>query len=324
MLIHLFSNKEIFKVSSFSFAFFLAILILYFFKSNNTFFLLRLLVYEGMGIGFLCFWVTSLSLLINNFSIITSQNIGIVCFFLIICLNFLSLINGRKVEIQKINIFTSKLKKNIKLIFLSDIHLGTNPRKHLEKIYLKIKDLKYDFILIGGDLIDSSSFKLDGLSVLKDLKKPIFFISGNHEYYIKDYKKKLNKLKEYNLIFLNNMSYKFNDINIIGISDNQKVVNQIKIANKYIKKNLFNLIVVHKPTIWDLVYKKTDLMLSGHTHNGQIFPFNLFVKFQFKNIYGMYEKLDSKLYVSSGSGCWGPKMRLGSKNEIVQLSISKT
>ena len=63
-------------------------------------------------------------------------------------------------------------------------------------------------------------------------------------------------------------------------------------------------------------------MLSGHTHNGQIFPFNFLVKLQFKHIYGLYEKLNSKLYVSSGSGCWGPKMRLGSKNEIVRIQIS--
>ena len=64
-------------------------------------------------------------------------------------------------------------------------------------------------------------------------------------------------------------------------------------------------------------------MLSGHTHNGQIFPFNFFVRLQYKNIYGLYAKFKSKLYVSSGSGCWGPKMRLGSKNEIVDIIILK-
>ena len=48
-----------------------------------------------------------------------------------------------------------------------------------------------------------------------------------------------------------------------------------------------------------------------------------FVRLQFKNIYGLYERLTSKLYVSSGSGCWGPKMRLGTKNEVVDILISK-
>ena len=55
----------------------------------------------------------------------------------------------------------------------------------------------------------------------------------------------------------------------------------------------------------DYVSEKKGLMLSGHTHNGQIFPFNSFVRLWFKNIYGLYEKLNSKLYISSGSGCWG-------------------
>tara|TARA_B100000963_G_C22477092_1_gene602908 strand:- start:17 stop:214 length:198 start_codon:yes stop_codon:yes gene_type:complete len=62
-------------------------------------------------------------------------------------------------------------------------------------------------------------------------------------------------------------------------------------------------------------------MLSGHTHNGQIFPFNIFVKLKFKNLYGLYKSKESFLYVSSGVGCWGPKMRLGTQNEIIEISL---
>ena len=64
-------------------------------------------------------------------------------------------------------------------------------------------------------------------------------------------------------------------------------------------------------------------MLSGHTHNGQIFPFNFLVKLKFKFIYGIYKYKNSKLYVSSGSGCWGPKLRIGSSNEIVNIQLTK-
>ena len=63
-------------------------------------------------------------------------------------------------------------------------------------------------------------------------------------------------------------------------------------------------------------------MLSGHTHKGQIFPFNLLVKIKFKYLYGLYSRNSSKLYVTSGVGCWGPKMRLGSQNEIVHIEIN--
>ena len=64
-------------------------------------------------------------------------------------------------------------------------------------------------------------------------------------------------------------------------------------------------------------------MLSGHTHNGQIFPFNFIVKLKFKFVYGLYNKGNSNLYVSSGVACWGPKIRLGSKNEVVHLKLGK-
>ena len=99
------------------------------------------------------------------------------------------------------------------------------------------------------------------------------------------------------------------------------IPNPSHLLPRFFKPNLFNLVVVHKPSLWDLIYKKIDLTLSGHTHNGQIVPFNLLVKLRFKNIYGLYEKFQSKLYVSCGAGCWGPRMRLGSTNEIVLLSI---
>ncbi len=315
-------QRNIFEVSSFFLTFFFYLIILFYFKSQNTVFILKLFVYEGMGIGFISFWIVNLGLIINNFNFLNSFELGIFCISLIITITILSLINGRLIKLKSIKIISSKVKNDTKVIFLSDMHLGTNSKNYLEKIYLKINNLKFDFLLIGGDLIDSSTFDLQSLCILQNLGKPVFFISGNHEYYIKDYKKKLKKLNKFDLQFLDNSNHKIENINIIGISDNQKLDSQKKIAENLVQDNFFNLIVVHKPTLWENFHERVDLMLSGHTHNGQIFPFNFFVKLQFKYIYGLYKKLNSKLYVSSGCGCWGPKMRLGSNNEIVKFLIS--
>ena len=63
-------------------------------------------------------------------------------------------------------------------------------------------------------------------------------------------------------------------------------------------------------------------MLSGHTHNGQIFPFNFLVRMQFKTVYGLFKEKQSRLFVSSGSGTWGPRMRIGTQNEILKVEIS--
>jgi len=130
------------------------------------------------------------------------------------------------INLKSIKIISSKVDEQIRLVFISDTHLGSNPKKHLEKILLKIKNLEFNFLLIGGDFIDSSSFNLDDLNILKNIKKPILFVSGNHEYYIKDYEKKLKKLNNYNISFLDNESFKFKKINFIGISDNLKLENK--------------------------------------------------------------------------------------------------
>ena len=314
---------DIFELSSFIFTTTFFILIVFYLKFHNTFFSLKLIVYEGMGIGFISFWIVNLGLLFSLLYPIPPTASGITCLIAIIITTVYGFINGRSVNLKSIKIKSPKIDDQVRLIFISDTHLGSNSIKHLENIILKINELEFDLLLIGGDFIDSSSFNLNQLDILKTVKKPILFVSGNHEYYIKDHENKLKSLNKYNIKVLDNEAYLFKNLNIIGISDNLTLETQKNIAGKLVQVELFNIVLVHKPSLWDAVYEETDLMLSGHTHNGQIFPFNFFVRMQFKNIYGLYEKLTSKLYVSSGSGCWGPKIRLGTKNEIVDVLISK-
>ena len=315
-------KESIFKTTSLISTLFIYLIIIFYFKTKNTFFLFKLIVHQGIGIGFISFWITNISLIFYILFPIHSLYLGLTTIFLIFLLCCFSFIKGNLIYYKKINITSNKVSKNIRLIFLSDIHLGSNSKKHLEKICSKLNSLKFDLLLIGGDLIDSSNFNIDELKILKNIKKPILFVSGNHEYYLKDYKSKLKSLENYNLIFLDNKNFKYSNLNIVGISDNQTLQSQEVIMKKLINKNLFNLILVHRPKLWNYITKNIDLMLSGHTHKGQIFPFSIFVKLQYKNIYGLYEKLNSKLYVSSGCGCWGPKMRLGTNNEIVDILIS--
>jgi predicted MPP superfamily phosphohydrolase len=113
-------------------------------------------------------------------------------------------------------------------------------------------------------------------------------------------------------------------INIIGLSDNSSKKEKIKVFDSLFKPDCFNLLLVHQPSIWNLLKEKANLTLSGHTHNGQIFPFNLIVKLQFPQIYGVYSYLKNYLYVSSGASTWGPKIRIGSKNEILNIELSPT
>ena len=299
------------------------ILIVFYLRSHNTFKPLKIFVYEGLGIGFISFLIISISLLINSFSSISQKSIGVMSLIIIMAISIYGMLNARRVLLKKITIKSSKINKNYNIIFISDVHLGTNTSKHLSKILSKIKTLEYDFLLIGGDLIDSSSFKLNDLNLFNKIKKDIYFVNGNHEYYLKGFKNKIEQLKKFKIKVLKNSSMQINEINLIGIDDLQSIHSKIKFVEKLNKKNLFNLVLSHKPDIWDNIKSKNDLMLSGHTHNGQIFPFNFLVKLKFKFIYGIYEYKKSKLYVSSGVGCWGPKLRIGSSNEIINIQLTK-
>jgi predicted MPP superfamily phosphohydrolase len=300
----------------------IALTVFVYFRTHATLPLLSGSLYYGMGIGFIGFFVFNIGLLASLALPEVAFETGLICLaaFVFACVK--SIMNGQHIHLKNIHFTSSKVNQHYNLVFFSDVHLGSNSKQHLEKICKKIDKLDYDHLLIGGDLYDSSAFEAEDLNPLKFIQKPILFVTGNHEYYVKDYKDKIAALANYNIRILDNESVQFGGLNIIGISDNQAPKLQSKIAQSLVSQDSFNVLMVHRPSIWDSAPARTDLMLSGHTHNGQIFPFKLLVRLHFKNVYGIYKRLNSSLYVSSGSGTWGPRMRLGTQNEIVQISIS--
>lgn len=301
---------------------FVYLVCLYYFRSKSSNKLIKLFVYEGMGIGtislFIVIFILATSLVIN-----ISDNQKIFIYFLIFFPSIIyGFINAKNLSVKQLKFSHSKIKKNLSFVFLSDIHIGSNNSKVLKKIVPLINQQNPNFVLIGGDLIDSSSFKIQDLDEMKNINAPIYFVTGNHEYYIENSQKHLNDFKNQNIKVLDNQSVLEEQINIIGLSDNLKKVEKINKFEKLFDSDYFNLLLVHQPSIWNSLKEKANLTLSGHTHNGQIFPFNLIVKIQFPQIYGVYSHLKNYLYVSSGAATWGPKIRIGSKNEILNIELS--
>jgi predicted MPP superfamily phosphohydrolase len=301
---------------------FVYLVCLYYFRSKSSNKLIKLFVYEGMGIGTISLFIV-IFILIISLVITISDTQKILIYFLTFFPSIIyGFINAKKVSVKQLKFSHSKIKKNISFVFLSDIHIGSNRPKILKKIIPLINQQNPSFVLIGGDLIDSSSFKIKDLDEIKKIKAPIYFVTGNHEYYVEDSQKHLNDFKIQNIKVLDNQSVLEEQINIIGISDNQKKDNKINIFEQLYDSDHFNLLLVHQPSIWNSLKEKANLTLSGHTHNGQIFPFNLIVKIQFPQIYGVYNHLKNYLYVSSGAATWGPKIRIGSKNEILNIELN--
>jgi len=122
---------------------------------------------------------------------------------------------------------------------------------------------------------------------------------------------------------LRNESADFDGLQIIGIDDRDdqnQVANQLR--NIEIDPAKFAVLLYHRPEGLDAASEAgVDLMLTGHTHGGQIFPFNFYVRRYFRYMKGLYRHENSYLYVSAGTGTWGPRMRLGSKSEITLIKL---
>ena len=317
-------NEKANRRSSFYYTIIISILIIFYFRSYTSLKPLKIFIYEGMGIGFISFWIVTTAIIINGIFNVHSYYLGLLSLSIILILSLISFFFGSKIYLKNIYIKSNKIKTDVSFVFISDVHLGSNSIVHLKKIILKLKNKNYDFLLIGGDLIDSSSFDISTLKIIKEhISCPVYFVTGNHEYYLKNSSISIKEISNIGINHISNSNIEINEINIIGIDDNLNKIKQVEIIkDKYLKEK-FNLTLIHKPSIWDKIYNESDLMLSGHTHNGQIFPFNFFVRMQFKFKYGLYSFNNSNLYVSSGSGTWGPKMRLGTFNEIILFHLSK-
>ena len=296
-------------------------IVFYYLRTHATSRWLSGFTHYGMGVGFLGMVIMSAGLVMAAILPEASFEIGLICAAILCATSLMAIIRGRQVRLKTLSLTSPKLSSQTQFVFISDVHLGSNPKQHLQTICDKISQLDYDAVLIGGDLFDSSAFEASDLAPLRGLKAPIYFVTGNHEFYVKDHSAKLAQLSDYNIQLIDNQAISLADVSIIGIGDNQGRERQRKIANALVDDARFNLLLVHQPGIWPDVPHQADFMISGHTHNGQIFPFNLLVRLQFQAVYGWYNNGITSLYVSSGSGTWGPPMRLGTHNEIIHLTL---
>jgi len=243
----------------------------------------------------------------------------IVIVLVIVVYGYINALTYKKVNLE----FSSeKITGNYRIAQLSDVHLGSRTRKHLKMLLSAITEKQVDLILITGDLYDGRNLKMEDFLPLKSVGIPIYFVEGNHEQYANSDKIR-EILKECGVKTLNNQTALFRELHLIGIADTQdeSFIKEFLSDNSY--NDHYSIFLQHSPVGFDFAANnKIDLMLSGHTHNGQIFPFNYLVKLAYRHSYGIYHNSGSKLYVTSGSGTWGPVLRIGSRNELVFIDLS--
>ncbi len=277
-----------------------------------------------LGVSIMFMWatvlieITKLTLAIPN-----KENSALTLLIIGTLLCIYGIYKATKIEISNFTLQSDKLKQAYKIAHLSDIHLGSRSQNFVQKIINKTNQLNPDLIFITGDLIDMRKVKPELLVILSDFSAPVYFIKGNHDRYIGS-GKHFEIIDQTGVITLDDHHHIHEELQIIGISDSANP-NQLNTALPKISldHDRYTILLYHKPEKFDLVAdNKIDLMLSGHTHAGQIFPFNLIVKREFPHLKGLHKINDSHLYVSQGTGTWGPVMRLGSNNEIAVIKLT--
>ncbi|EFX41481.1 metallophosphoesterase [Helicobacter suis] len=258
--------------------------------------------------------------------------------FLVLVIYFSAIIAHNALEIpaiKKVKVIIPGLKQDLKIAMLTDVHLGPNlHEKFLNRIIQKVNAQRVDMVVIVGDLVDTNPKNLEGyISKLDDLKSTYgtFYAVGNHEYY-HGLSSVLNLLKTHtHMKILFNSSVDMGPLNIAGLADlaglrwGGEYAPSLPKTTKHLNKDKPSILLTHEPRaalIYDL--KDFDLVLSGHTHGGQVFPFMFLAKWRQGFIHGLYSlSPKTKIYVSSGVGFWGPAMRAFAKSEIVILNLKR-
>jgi uncharacterized protein len=223
------------------------------------------------------------------------------------------------------------------LVQLSDIHVGPLiQRRFMDELVARTNALKGDLVCITGDLVDGSVEELGpAAAALRDLRSRYgtFFCTGNHEYYSGDVEWAA-ALERMGVTVLRNRHVRVGDagasLDLVGVDDwaaarsgfPQRAYD-LTAATAGRDPERASVLLAHQPAGWREQAQKAGmgLQLSGHTHGGQFFPFTLVVDATWEQPAGFFQEGEHSLYVSRGTGFWGPPLRVAAPPEIVKVTL---
>jgi len=239
-----------------------------------------------------------------------------------------------KTAIAKVRVPLAKLAAGTapyRIVQLSDIHIGsTIGESFIREIVEQVNALEPDCVVITGDLVDGSVARLGAFAApLGQIraKDGVFFVTGNHEYY-SGVDEWLAHLTSLGIRVLRNERVAVGPIELAGVDDwsakgfgNGHGADLPKaLAGRDRSRPV--VLLAHQPqAINEAEEHGVDLQLSGHTHGGQMFPWSYAVRLVTPYVAGLYQHKTSALYVSRGTGYWGPPVRVAAPAEITHLEL---
>ncbi|WP_433355369.1 metallophosphoesterase [Micromonospora saelicesensis] len=241
-------------------------------------------------------------------------------------------------QLDRVRIPLAKLPRSmdgLRIATVSDIHLGPlRGRAHTERIVAAINRLDADIVAVVGDLVDGSVAELGSAAApLRDLRSRYgsFFVTGNHEYYsgVEEWVQEVDRL---GLRVLQNRRQEIQArggvLDLAGVNDLTGASTGLAAGPDFAAAlgdrdpSRPVVLLAHQPlAAKEAARYGVDLQLSGHTHGGQMVPFNLAVKLEQPVVSGLGEVDGTKVYVTNGAGFWGPPVRVGAEPQISLVEL---
>lgn len=220
----------------------------------------------------------------------------------------------------------SKLSRPMKLVLVSDLHLGFhNTRSDLHRWLSLIMEEKPDAILIAGDIIDGNYRPVQEERMYEEFKAlptPTFACLGNHDY-LTGLDNDLAFCHEAGIQVLRDSIAYLGDIAIVGRDDRMNPHRKnLNVIMKDVDRSKFIIELEHQPYHLEQAQQAgVSFEFAGHTHRGQVWPFNWITDVIYEDSFGPLQKGNTHYYVSSGLGIWGAKFRIGTQSEYIVLNL---
>ena len=227
---------------------------------------------------------------------------------------------------QEVTLTSEKITKPVKLVMMSDLHLGYhNRREELHRWIDMINAEQPDLVLIAGDIIDGSMRPLKEEKMHEEfqrIKAPVYACLGNHEYYSGEPGAQ-QFYQDAGIHLLQDSVAVIGDFCIIGRDDRTNIHrDSLGVIMKKANLTKYCILLDHQPYhLEQAEHHHVDFQFSGHTHHGQVWPISWITESIYECAFGPYKKGHTDYYISSGLGIWGGKFRIGTRSEYVVVTI---
>ncbi len=221
------------------------------------------------------------------------------------------------------------------ILQLTDVHVGSIiQRRFVDEVVARTNAARPDLVVVTGDLVDASPSQIgEAVGRLAGLRsrEGTYFVTGNHEYH-SDEQVWCAALEGMGLKVLRNRSVTIgqgkDSFDLLGVDDwggrrRGRQGYDLDAALAQSRPDVARVLLAHQPANFvEAAARGIGLQISGHTHGGQVFPMTELIQLHWEHSAGLYSHHDAQLFVSRGTGFWGPPLRLGSPPEIVKLVLT--